>query len=473
MYVAGDEINGEMQFGRYYRTVELYVIIKNIICKAAIVILTGGLLCGCARQSDMPKQDNQSEQVGTSGQTGQFELDILSEQADMSEQAGQSEQTSQLNEIEDQVQLQEEEILKNVDESEVEGKSNITIRMVGDVLLHTPVEDAACSDEDGTYDFSYIFQNTRDLIEEADVAMVNQEVIIGGEELGISGYPAFNAPTAVGDALVDAGFDVILHATNHALDKGKRGLLNCLDFWNSTYPDITVLGIHDFQEEHSAVSFIDINDITIAVLNYTYGTNGIPLPEDMPYAVDMLVEDVVTSDINYAKEHSDFIIVAPHWGTEYRLEPDSYQDKWTDVFLHNGVNLVIGTHPHVIEPIELITDEENDQEMLVYYSLGNYVNWTSGTGDGIANRMVGGMADIELSVEMSQDGLDKKVSIADYGVTALITDLRAGDNGVTVYKLSEYNEAMAKNNEIIKQDSKFSYEYCVNLCNQIWGEDWR
>lgn len=106
----------------------------------------------------------------------------------------------------------------------------LSLIMVGDILLHTPVEEAA-RQEDGTYNFDAVFENLKEDISEADLAIVNQEVILGGEELGISGYPAFNAPFSVGDALTDAGFDVICHATNHALDKGKRGLLNCIAFW--------------------------------------------------------------------------------------------------------------------------------------------------------------------------------------------------------------------------------------------------
>lgn len=339
----------------------------------------------------------------------------------------------------------------------------ISLIMVGDILLHTPVEESA-RQEDGSYDFGAIFAHTKEQIQEADLALVNQEVIIGGEELGISGYPAFNAPYAIGDALVEAGFDVICHGTNHALDKGKKGLLNCLDFWKNTYPDIAVLGIHDSEED--GIYVYEQDGIRIAILNYTYGTNGIALPSDMPYAVDLLEEEKVAEDIREAGEQADFTIVCPHWGTEYELGTSSSQEKWTQFFLENGVDLVLGTHPHVIEPIEWVTDEESGQEMLVYYSLGNFVNWTSGSGDGVANRMVGGMAQVTLSVDEAGE-----VFVETYDVEPLVAHLEEGANGVTVYPLSEYTDELADANQIRKQDPDFSLEYCEELCERVWGED--
>ncbi len=357
--------------------------------------------------------------------------------------------------------------------------TQLSLVMVGDILLHTPVEESALQ-EDGTYNFDPLFTHTKDVLQDADLALVNQEVVIGGEELGISGYPCFNAPFAMSGALADAGFDIICHATNHTLDKGKKGLLACYHNWEKNYPEISVLGIHDNEEEAAAGPFLYTveassgssadprsQSFTIAILNYTYGTNGIPLPEDMPYAVDLLEEDAVTADLQLAEELADFTIVCPHWGTEYRLEPDSYQEKWTRIFLENGVDLVLGTHPHVIEPVEWVENEETGDKMLVYYSLGNYVNWTSSSGEGIANRMVGGMAKVTITLDEEGEPV-----ISDYGVDALVCHLEPGVNGVTTYFLSEYTTELARQNAIISQDPNFSLDYCVSLCDQVWGELW-
>ena len=354
-------------------------------------------------------------------------------------------------------------------------KQSLNIIMVGDILLHTPVEEAAKDDETGNYDFSFIFDNTRDRINAADIAIVNQEVIIGGEALGISGYPTFNAPFEIGDALNDAGFDVVCHATNHALDRGKNGIINCLDFWRTKYPDMLITGIYDNEEDASAESIpvIEKNGIKIAILNYTYGTNGIEAPSDMPYAVSMLRKERVVAQLDKAEQIADFTIVCPHWGTEYNLGISSEQKKWTEIFREHGADAVIGTHPHVIEPLVFLEDEDTDNitnnhgngDMPVYYSLGNFVNWTAGTGTGVANRMVGGMASINIS---RKD--DKEVSIDDFNVESYVCHVKSGDGNVTVYPLIDYSEQMAFENEIRIQDSSFSKEYCDRLVEKVYGD---
>lgn len=333
----------------------------------------------------------------------------------------------------------------------------ITLVMVGDILLHTPVAESGKT-ETGGYDFNAVFAPLREEIAQADLALVNQEVILGGEELGVSGYPAFNAPYELGDALVSAGFDVICHATNHALDKGRRGIGNCLAFWQENYPDIAVLGIHDSEESRSEIYVYEQEGIRIAILNYTYGTNGIALPADMPFAVDMLERERVEADLQRADRLADFVIVCPHWGTEYVLEQTEEQESWADFFAENGADLVLGTHPHVIEPIEWVEDT------LVYYSLGNFVNWTSGTGAGVANRMVGGMA--KITVGRNEAG---EVCIQECGVEPVVCHLEQGFGGVTVYPLSAYTEELAKRNEIVKQDADFTLEYCRQLVQQVFG----
>lgn len=351
-------------------------------------------------------------------------------------------------------------------EPETEPPSEITLLMVGDILLHDRVEECAVQ-EDGSYNYDVIFESVIDDIQAADLAIVNQEVIIGGEELGVSGYPAFNAPFEMGDALVKAGFDVVCHGTNHALDKGRKGLLNCISFWKETYPQIAVLGINETAEEQDEIYVYEQDGIKIAVLNYTYGTNGIPLPDDMPSAVDMLDENKVIADIQKAEQIADFTVVCPHWGTEYVLEQTAEQERWADIFLENGVDLVIGTHPHVIEPVEMLVDEETGNQMLVYYSIGNFVNWTGESGSGKADRMVGGMA--QVTVGLDDDG---KAVITDYGVTAVVTHVSYGVNGVYTMKLSDYTQELSLQSEIINQDGAFSKEYCINLCNQVWGDLW-
>lgn len=346
-------------------------------------------------------------------------------------------------------------------DSSLEEAPSIQIIMVGDMLMHERVMESGLL-EDGTYNFDHIFVNVKDTIENADLAIVNQETILGGSELGLSGYPAFNSPYELGDSLVNAGFDVILHATNHTLDKGKTGVLNCMNFWDNNYPNITYLGINKSQEEWDTNIFIyEQEGIKIAILNYTYGTNGINPPSDMPYIVNYLDEEKVIQDLAYAEENADFTIVCPHWGTEYVLTATDSQKNWARLFMENGADLVIGTHPHVIEPIEMLTDE-NGNEMLVYYSIGNFVNGTSGTGFGTTNRMLGGIADVTISLNEN-----KEAYVKEYDVIPVVCHIDEKTN-YTVYYLSDYTEDMAKENDIVSQDSDFSLEALNNLVEEVW-----
>ena len=340
--------------------------------------------------------------------------------------------------------------------------TNASIVMVGDVLLHKRVSESGLM-EDGSYNYDHLFKNVKDDIESADLALVNQEVILGGIELGLSGYPTFNGAYEVGDSLVDAGFDVILHATNHALDKGKKGLLNCMHFWNENYPDIGVLGIHETEEEAEDIYITEVNGINIAILNYTYGTNGIALPQDMPYAVDIWDEEAIKDDVKAAKEEADFIIVCPHWGTEYELDATKDQRDKAQFLADLGVNLVIGTHPHVIEPVEWLTGESGNKT-LVYYSIGNFINATSGTGKGTAARMVGAMAKVNITKD------DDSTRISDYEVEPLVTHLVNGRGMITTYRLNDYTQDMALENKMSRQDAEFSLDYCKDLCSRVFGE---
>lgn len=363
---------------------------------------------------------------------------------------------------EENLQTNEPELIPGEStEQPEEDVASITLIMVGDVLLHMPLQESGLM-EDGSYNYDHFFAHTRELISAADLALVNQEVILGGRELGLSGYPAFNGAFEAGDALVNAGFDVVLHGTNHALDKGRKGVLNCLDFWENAYPDIEVLGIHESQEDQeSHIFYYEKDGLTIAVLNYTYGTNGIPLPE--PYMVDLLDEKKVVQDLQEADAHADFVIVAPHWGVEYTHTPAESETYWAEIFLENGVDLVIGTHPHVIQPVEWLEDEEGNR-MLVYYSLGNFINFTSDEGDGVRQRAVGAMARVTITEEAGE------AFIEDYDVVPLISHMVSGSQNPTVYPIAEYTEELAAENEMSRKDPKFTLEYCEDLCKEVFQD---
>lgn len=336
---------------------------------------------------------------------------------------------------------------------------SLDLIMVGDILAHEGVYNSG-KYPDGVYNYDHLFAQVKDDIEGADIAIVNQEVVLGGVELGLSGYPCFNSPVELGDALVSAGFNVILHATNHALDKGATGLDNTMDFWKENYPDLAVLGVHQTQEDYdnNNVYIYEQEGVRIAILNYTYGTNGIPLPKGREYMVNLLDEAKMESDIEYARENADFVIVCPHWGTEYVYEPDSSQKYWARFFADRGVDLVIGTHPHVIEPVEWV--QGNDGHFtLVYYSLGNFVS----NQDRIP-RMLGAMAKVTITKR------GNLTYISNYGVEPLVTHKLFGLGLITTYRLNDYTDQLAAQNRINSDEAGFSVQALKDLSRKVFGD---
>lgn len=352
----------------------------------------------------------------------------------------------------------------NTDEVVKPEPDSMQIVMVGDMLMHDKIIETG-KKEDGTYNYDHLFANVAEFISAADLAIANQEVITAGPRYGYTGYPSFNSPYQLADAEAKAGFDVLLLASNHTLDKTKNGVLNCMEYLDTNLPDLGYVGINHSQEEQdNHIYTFEANGIKVAILNYTYGTNGIPLPADMPYIVNLLDEAKVRSDIRKAEEIADFTIVCPHWGTELKLDVDSNQKKWANIFVEEGADLVLGAHPHVIEPIEWVT-HENGNEMLVYYSLGNFVNGTKSTGHGVTTRMIGGIANVTIQ-RNEETG---KVEIAEYGAEEIVCH-QGEKTDFTVYFLKDYTEEMASKNLIVKQDPEFSKALCESIFAQVWGE---
>ena len=340
---------------------------------------------------------------------------------------------------------------------EIKENEHVDILMIGDMLIHEPVYKSGIQN-DGSLNYDHFFKNIQEDLDEAEIKIVNQETILGGSEMGFSSYPCFNSPQEIGDSEAKAGFNVILHATNHAMDKGFPAINNTIEFWRQNYPDIKMLGLNLNEEEQNNIEIYEQNDFKIALLNYTYGTNGISLPSDKPYLVNLLDEQKVTIDITKAKSLADFVVVMPHWGTEYQYVPDSLQQKYTKLFSDLGVDLVIGTHPHVLENIETITNEDG-HEMLVYYSLGNYVS-----GQNKKDRVIGGMA----KVSIEKDNETNESFITKYELDPIVTQ----QGEYTSYKLEDYNDNLAQENRIryYSECSDFNIEYINNLCKEILGD---
>lgn len=307
--------------------------------------------------------------------------------------------------------------------------------------------------DDGSYDFSMLFDGIRPFLDTADVKIINQETILGGNERGFSGFPYFNSPTEVGDAIADAGFNVVLHASNHTADQKLDGLVSCAQFWKEQHPEVLVTGIQEDSAEADEIPLLTIEDVTFAILNYTYGANTETLPLNLLGHLNLLcavdessgrmdftsLNPQVLEDIARAKELADIIIVCPHWGTEYSSKVSGYQQKWALAMSEAGADIIIGTHPHVVEPVEWIT-AENGNRTLCYYSLGNYVSTQKN-----ALSMLETMAWITFHV--TEDG----VSIAEdtSGVIPLVCQYTSGPVRFSnVYLLEDYTEELAASHGI-------------------------
>lgn len=352
---------------------------------------------------------------------------------------------------------------------------DITLMALGDNLMHMGVVYTG-RQEDGSYDYSFLFENLLDYIEKADIRMINQETIFGGNQLGFSGFPYFNSPTEVGDAIAAAGFNVVLHATNHAADQGIDGLNNCVSFWEEQYPDILMTGING-DEPTEDTPLLTIGDISFAILNYTYGPNAATLSPSLRGRLNMLCDydsqtgaihfatlnPQVISDIQEAKLKADFVIVCPHWGTEYTTAPSHYQKTFAEEMAAAGADLIIGTHPHAPQPVEWITSEDG-HKTLCYYSLGNYVSTQKE-----AICMLEEMAWVNFHVTEDQVYIDEDSS----GVLPLVCHYKSGPVRLeAVYPLEDYTEELAQKHGIWNYGGvPLHLEDLQQDCNEIFG-DW-
>ena len=246
---------------------------------------------------------------------------------------------------------------------------------IGDVMCHNTQYWDAYDKSSDTYDFSYVFDDINYYTKIADISIGSLETTFAGSERGYSNYPTFNSPDALAYALKNIGLDVISTAGNHALDTGFSGLSRTIDVLDDA--DIAHLGTYKTQEDQDTILFKYVKGIKIAFINYTYGTNGIPVPSGKEFCVNLIDKDLIKKHIDLAKsQNADIIVACMHWGTEYRTTPDSTQTKLADFLFQNGVDIILGNHPHVLEPMEKRTvtlEDGTTKDGFVIYALGNFI----------------------------------------------------------------------------------------------------
>lgn len=249
------------------------------------------------------------------------------------------------------------------------GSQEAVLLFAGDAMQHQAQLDVAYTSHG--YDYSDCFTEINQFVSEADYAVVNLETTLG--DRNFTGYPCFCSPDSYAEALADAGFDLFLTANNHTLDRHDRGHERTIHVLDSLRLDH--IGTYlDKQSRAHVIPFIkNVNGFRIGFLNYTYGTNGISLSGKG--VVDYIDRDLIANDIKAAKAAgAEVIVAAIHWGVEYQLLPHSSQKSLADFLVENGVDLVIGGHPHVIQPMEIRRSESTGKESLVVYSLGNFIS---------------------------------------------------------------------------------------------------
>lgn len=328
---------------------------------------------------------------------------------------------------------------------------------VGDNIAHGPIYKSGQGEGD-VWNYDHIYEPVKKDIEEADLSLVTQETIFVEDRNNVSGYPAFGTPVEIGDALVNAGFDVIAHSSNHVLDKGTKSIEYTLDWWEQTHPEIEVLGIHKTAEEAEGISVIRCKNLKIAMLDYTYSFNGIEMPKEKEYLADLFDEEKARKDIQKAKDLADVVIVVMHVGDEYVQEVDEQTKNWTDLFLEEGVDIVIGSHPHVIRPMETLTGEDG-HKMLVYYSLGNFV----ATQNDLPC-LLGGMAKITIRKDLESG----EIQIPNHEYIPLLMYYDRENPKAAVYKLEDYPADLVEKHSVYKRNPEgFSLEYYQNLFKKI------
>ena len=278
-------------------------------------------------------------------------------------------------EIENQKQ---ENAKKEAEENKEEEPTDTTFTMaaIGDIMCHNTQYNDAYNKDTGAYDFSYVFDDISLYTKTADICVGNLETTFAGEDVGYSGYPTFNTPDSLAYELKDIGVDVLSTAGNHALDKGFNGLSRTIDVLNDA--DIAHTGTYKTEEEQNTILTKYVKGIKIAFVNFTYGTNGIKIPSGKEFCVNLIDNDLITKQLDLAKsQNPDIIVACMHWGNEYKTTPNDTQKELSTFLFQNGVDIILGTHPHVLEPMEKQTvtlEDGTTKDGFVIYSLGNFIS---------------------------------------------------------------------------------------------------
>lgn len=333
---------------------------------------------------------------------------------------------------------------------------------VGDNLMHRSCTLSA-KNADGAYDFTKHFANMADIFKAADLAVISQDTVLGGIELGATSTETgiFNTAVELADGMADAGINVVLAANNHIMDEGSAGLNTMMSYFSTKYPNITLLGVNNSREAKDEPVYVETNNIKIAMINYSYGSNQTADLDASPYLLNQYDENWLSDILKQAREEADFIIAFPFWGEQNSMDYTQEQERQAQFLADNGVDLIIGSYPHVVEPVKWITAENGDRT-LVYYSLGNFQSIQN-----TVENMLGGQANITISKE--EDG----THISDYSLDFVVTHYEQRESSeyydiVTTYPLADYtSDLAARHGMSVSGNEEFNLASLQGLSSQI------
>ena len=336
---------------------------------------------------------------------------------------------------------------------------SIRITAAGDNLLHDPISNLA-KQPDGTYDYSYIYKHVKKMFQGSDIAYINEEVMLCDV---VANYPRFSAMSSVADALRDMGFNVINLATNHSLDRGVSGLETCLKNVHERDFD-AVLGAFRTEEESKQQIIIEKQGIRFGFLSYTYGLNGLKLPADKQWMVARIEEEKIRTEAAALRENCDYMIVSMHWGNEYQTKQNATQEALAQVLAEVGTDLVIGTHPHVIQPA-VWYDRPDGGKMYCVYSLGNFVS-----NQHRRDTMLGGLLDMTLEFDANTGDL---MQVKSAGIVPVVMHFQNSFKLQHAYLLEDYTTDLAAAHGIKKYTSPLTLEYLNKLADSVLGDQRR
>ncbi len=309
----------------------------------------------------------------------------------------------------------------------------ISFLAAGDNIIHENVFlDARSRAKEGQeYNFIDMYDGVAELIKNADLAFINQETPICKDELGVSGFPNFNTPEAVGDTLIELGFDIINIANNHMLDKKAAGYKNSLDYWSER--DVTMIGGYYNKADYETIRVVEEQGVSIAFISYTYGTNNMYLPAGSELYIPYIDEAEIVRMTKKAGELADLVFVVMHWGgeDENSFTPSNSQKSLATAITEAGADVIIGMHPHVIQPMEW-KKASDGSDTLVIYSMGNFISTQYNSYN-----LVGGM--VTFDIVKDKDG---NLTIENPVYNPTVTHYNKQRLGLQIYLMEDYTEEL-------------------------------